>query len=101
MVVESFLTPVQIDEAVKAFRAEKCPFCSGDKLHRNDPFCEGCQERLTPELFHGVADWSTFLDTFHKAMTFLKKNQLSGTHINERGPSFQSLSPKNANDEGI
>ncbi len=66
------LEPKQIGQAIRAFRADECPACGGEKMHIANPFCLKCITRLTPVLATAVADRSTFIVAFHPAMNYLK-----------------------------
>ena len=69
------LTPKEIGEAIRAFRAPNCPACEGEKDHRNDPFCRGCIEQLPHELQLRVVLREEFIDAFWPAMEHLRDSR--------------------------
>lgn len=68
------MTPTQIGEAVRAFRAENCPACGAKNIGKNDTFCIDCFVRLPFELQEAVSDKSTFIEAYHAAMAYLRAN---------------------------
>ena len=66
------LTPNQIGDAIRAFRAPNCPACEGEKLQRNDPFCRECIEKLPHELQLRVMLREEFIDAFWPAIEHLR-----------------------------
>ena len=69
------LNPEQIGEAIRAFRAERCPACGVKKDLKNEPFCDKCLGKLPSEIRDRVSENSYFIETFHQAMEVLKPSQ--------------------------
>lgn len=67
-----FLSPIQMGTAIRAFMAERCPACEGQKVRRIDPFCAECYGRLPQPLQSSISDRSLFIETYQPAIEHLK-----------------------------
>ena len=66
------MEPEEIGVAIRAFMAESCPSCGGEKLHVKDPFCTACFGVLPPEMQLQITDRTQFIREFHPTMEYLK-----------------------------
>ena len=74
-VMKTELTPKEIGDAIRAFRAAECPSCNGEKRHRDDPFCPDCLNTLPHDLQLRVVLREEFIDAFWPAMEHLRTNR--------------------------
>ena len=82
----SDLTSEEIGQAIRAFRAETCPFCDGEKMHIENPFCCPCLDLLTPELHAAMHDHAKFLEAYHPAMKHLAVSKGRGRDAKPGSP---------------
>ena len=66
-----YLSPEETGTAIRAFMAERCPACEGEKLRQVDPFCADCYARLPQLLRESISDNSKFIATYNPALQYL------------------------------
>lgn len=74
MIKKNELLSAQIGAAIRAYRAESCPACDGQKSRIENWFCDRCALRLPLSFRDVLDDRSRFMELFHPAMDHLRGN---------------------------